>query len=263
MVTEAEAHNFVDASNLIGLPDYQSPFGVLGEPSFAPDVDKSQSVVIGSSINSFVKGVSDERRQAINDSSLFAQLMANKAVPDQTDIPGWYNVYFDALTHVGWVLQGRSFTTYNAVSDDVDVNEAILTLASGLLGGAAAIGYQLIKQTLASLQKLSDNSPWITTFRRESQHERAARFQISLANQDANKDFLVSLLAFDLQATETLNQVLFFKFKSTQATLKHLSGDVTINDRVLSSVQPKIAAKIDAFFDGYVSQAVDLGPAKP
>jgi hypothetical protein len=202
--------------------------------------------------------VSKERRNAINDSSLFAQLMANKKVPNQTDITAWYDAYFDALTNVGWVLQSRSFSKYDASSEDVDVNEAILKIASGLLGGAAAVGYQLIKLTLDSLHKLSDNSPWITTFRRESQHERAARFQVSLVNLDANKDFLVSLLAFDLEATETLNQALFFKFKSTQATLKQFSGDVTINDRVLSAVGGKIAAKVDAFSSGYVSE-VDLG----
>jgi hypothetical protein len=251
-VIEEQAHRFVDAADFSGLPDYQSPFGVLGVSGFVPEADRSQSVVVGSGINAFVKGVTDDRRTAINDSALFAQLVANRKVPQQTDITAWYDAYFDALTNIGWVMQSRSFVTYQALSQDVDVNEAILTIASGLLGGTAAVGYQLIRLTLESLHRLADSSPWITTFRRESQHERAARFQVSLVNQDAEKDFLVSLMAFDLQAEETLNQVLFFKFKSTQATLKQLAGDVTINSRVLSAVGPKIAAKIDAFYDGYV-----------
>jgi hypothetical protein len=259
IITEEQAHRFVDAADLSGLPDHQSPFGVLGGPGFVPDAGTSQSVVVGSGINAFVKGVTEERRTAINDSSLFAQLVANRKVPIQTDIMAWYDVYFDALTNVGWVMQSRSFVTYQASSEDVDVNEAILTIASGLLGGATATGYQLIKLTLDSLHKLADNSPWITTFRRESQHERAARFQVSLVNQDVDQDFLVSLLAFDLEAGESLSQVLFFKFRSTQATLKQFSGDVTINRRVLNAVGPNIAAKIDAFYDGYVSQALDLG----
>ncbi len=96
-------------------------------------------------------------------------------------------------------------------------------------------------------------------FQRESRHERVARFQMSIVSQDANNDFLVSLLAFDLEATKTLTQVLFYKTESTQAVLKHFSGQVTINDRVLSHVGPKIAAKVDAFYDGYVRD-IDLGP---
>jgi hypothetical protein len=80
---------------------------------------------------------------------------------------------------------------------------------------------------------------------------------VSIVSQDANSDLLVSSLAFELKASETLNQVLFFKFKPMQATLRRVSGQVTINDRVLRLVGPKIAAKVDAFYDGYVRD-IDL-----
>ncbi|MDR3417038.1 MAG: hypothetical protein P4L83_12705 [Nevskia sp.] len=257
MVTTQQAHAFVSGADLRGLPDYHSALAVLGAPGFEPDTDKTQSVLVGSTINSFVKGVTAERRNAINDSSLFAQLVANKKVPKQSDVIAWYDAYFEALTNVGWTLQSRSFATYEAGSQDADVHEAILTVASGLLGGTASAGYALIKLTLDALKKLSDSSPWITMFSRESQHEKAARFQVSLVNQDANQDFLVSLMAFTLEASQTVEQVLFFKFKSMTATLRQFSGDVTINDRVLNHVAPLIAQKVDAFYDGYVL-GVDL-----
>jgi hypothetical protein len=259
IVNEEQSNKFVDAVDLRGLPDYQSAFSVLGGPPFEPRADKNQSVIVGSGINSFVKGVTEERRIAINDSSLFAQLVANQKVPNKTDITAWYDAYFEAVTNIGWLLQSKSFSKYDADSRDVDVNEAILGIASGLAAGTAVAGYQLLKLTLESLRKLSDKSPWITTFRRESQHERAARFQVSIVNQDANNDFHLSLLAFDLEATQTLTQVLFLKTNSMQATLKQFSGDVAINDRVLSNVGPKIAKKVDAFYDGYVRE-IDLQP---
>jgi len=122
-----------------------------------------------------------------------AQLFANKTVPNQSDISAWYDAYENALTSIGWVLQSKSFAAYDFKSTDVDVHEAILAIASGLLGGTATAGYALIKSTLDSMQKLSDNSPWITLFRRESQHDRTARFQVSLVSQQSNNDFLVSL----------------------------------------------------------------------
>jgi hypothetical protein len=74
MVSEEQSQKFVDAADLSGLTDYQSAFSVLGGPSFEPDSGRSQSVMVGSAINSFVKGLTEERRNAINDSSLFAQL---------------------------------------------------------------------------------------------------------------------------------------------------------------------------------------------
>ena len=54
-----------------------------------------------------------------------------------------------------------------------------------------------------------------------------------------------------------------FKFKSTEATLKQYSGAVTINDRLLTSLNARIAARVDEFADAYPSEALDLGPAKP
>jgi hypothetical protein len=111
------------------------------------------------------------------------------------------------------------------------------------------------------MQKLSDKSPWITLFSRESQHDHTAHFQVSLTSQNANNDFLVSQMAFALDSTQTLNQVLFIKTKSTNATLRYCSGDVTINDRVLKAVSPKIVQKIEEFYRGYVLE-IDLRPTK-
>jgi len=72
-----------------------------------------------------------ERRTAINDPALFARLVANRPVPDETDIMAWCDAYFEAPTHVGRVMPGRSFVRYAASSGGVDVNEAILSIASG------------------------------------------------------------------------------------------------------------------------------------
>ncbi len=258
MVTEEQALAFVDRADFSKLPGYRSGLSHLGSSAFEPAANKNQGVVTASAIHSFVKGVTNDRRNALVDSSLFAQLVANKTVPDQADISGWYGAYLNALTSVGWVLQSKSFATYDFKTGDVDVHEAILAIASGLLGGAASTGLALIKSTLDAMKKLEDNSPWITLFRRESQHDRSARFQVSLVNQDAGSDFLVSLMAFALESTQTLNQVLFFRTRSTNATLRYCSGDVTINDRVLKAVGPKIVDKIADFYRGYV-QEIDLG----
>jgi hypothetical protein len=74
---------------------------------------------------------------------------------------------------------------------------------------------------------------------------------------------LVTLLAFELQATSTLEQLLFLKFKSTEVTLKQYSGAVTINERLLSSLSARIAAKVDEFAGALLSEALDLEPQAP
>lgn len=217
------------------------------------DEIKDQAMVVGSDIVSFVKGVTPERREDIVNSSLLAQLAAKKKVEDMTKIYEWYDAYFDVLINIGWVIQDRGFATYTEASENFEAHEAIIKVATSLLGPTAAT-LTVVKATLDALKSMSEDSPWITLFNRESQSANTARFQVTQAEQGDSDDFLVSLMAFGLKAKAELTQVLFFKFKSSEATLNHYSGKVTINSHVLSSVQEPIKEKIAEFANDYIKE---------
>ena len=170
----------------------------LAEMGF--ETAKNQAAVVGSEIQSFVTGVTAERRDALANSSLLAQLMAKNAVPDPTDIDAWYRVYFDTLTQVGWNIQDLEFKQYEEESESFNAHEAILKVAATLLAGAPPAALALVQTTLQALQSMDANNPWITIFSRESQSAQVARFQVSLAEQDPAGQFLVRTMAFALKA---------------------------------------------------------------
>jgi len=105
---------------------------------------------------------------------------------------------------------------------------------------------------------MNAESPWLTIFNRESQSGRTAHFQISLAEQDANGQFLVNLMAFSIEAKSTITQVLFFKVRSSEATLQSRSGRVTINTAILEAVQGDIEAKLAQYAKNYIRTLPDL-----
>jgi hypothetical protein len=218
---------------------------------------KNQAMIVGSDIVSFVKGVTPERREDIVNSSLLAQLSARKRVSDTTRIYDWYNAYFDVLMNIGWVVQDRGFARHSEASENFQAHEAIIQVATSLLGPNAAT-LAVVKATLDALKSMSTNSPWITLFNRESQSANTARFQVTLAEEGDDDQLLVSLMAFGLEAKATLTQVLFFKFQSNEASLKHYSGKVTINFFVLSSVRELIRTKIASFATDYLKAIPDL-----
>jgi hypothetical protein len=221
------------------------------------DTAKNQAAVVGSDIISFVSGVTAERREAIVNSSLLAQLVAKKKTSDPNQIYEWYNAYFDVLTHIGWVVQDQGFAEYHESSDNFEAHRAILAIATTLLGSAPA-ALALVKTTIDALQSMNENTPWLSIFNRESQTARAARFQISLAEQDPSGQFMVSLMSFGLETTSTLTQVLFFKARASEATLRHYSGRVTINTTVLDGVREAIKAKLTGQINEYVKALPDL-----
>jgi hypothetical protein len=222
------------------------------------NAQKNQAMVVASDIVSFVKGVSNERRQDIVNSSLLAQLVANKKVPDKKNIIEWYNAYFDVLENIGWVIQDRSFSSYTEEADGLEAHEAIIKVASVFLGAAPA-ALAVVISTLEALKSMDSSKPWITIFDRESKQAKTGHFQIALAEQGDNDQFLVSLMAFSLKAESTLTQILFFKIRNDEVELEKCSGKVTINDKVLSSIRDLVSQKIAAHTSDYIAKLPDLG----
>jgi hypothetical protein len=218
---------------------------------------KDQAAVVGSEVVSFVKGVSAERRQDIVNCALLAQLAANRKVQDKTRIFEWYEAYFDVLTNLGWVLQDKGFSSYEGKADGLEAHEAILKVA-GVLLGASPTALAIVTSTIEAMKEMDKDNPWITIFDRESKSAKSARFQIALAEEDAAGQFMVTLMAFGLEAESTLTQVLFFRIRSDKVSFKHCSGKVTINEVVLAGVREKIQAKLVGRTGGYVD-ALDLG----
>ena len=227
----------------LDLPLARSMVGAAKDEVIGFDAFKKQITVVGSEVVSFVEGISAQRRQDITNATLLAQLAANKKVTDREDILAWYDSYFDVLTNVGWVLQDRGFSEYTEKADGLETHEAILKVAAVLLGGTP-IALAVVTQTLEAMKSMDKDNPWITIFNRESRTAKAARFQISLTEQAGDGQFMVTTMAFALNAKLTVTQVLFFKIHKNEATLKHFSGKVTINEEVLSSVRDVVKAKL-------------------
>jgi hypothetical protein len=244
--TLTSAHEYVSALSLPAVA-----FAGTGPVDLALDSARNQAAVVGSEIVSFVSGVPAARREAIVNSSLLAQLVAKDRVPDPRKIYDWYDAYFDVLMNIGWLLQDRSFAQYRESSKNLEAHQAILAVATTLLG-AAPTALALVKTTIDSLQSMDKDSPWITLFSRESQFGKAAKFQISVAEQAADGRVLVSLMAFGLEAKTTITRVLFFKAKASEATLRHYAGQVGINVDVLDGVGPDIKRKVIGHAAGYI-----------
>lgn len=252
--TVSSARQFVASAALPGV----SRDAVAVEPmQFVFDTAKNQAAVVGSEIVSFVSGVTPERRESIVNSSLLAQLVAKHDVRDPDKVLDWYKSYFNVLSNIGWVIQESGFSEYKESSENFDAHKAIISVASVLLGPSPT-ALAIVTSTLSALQSMDESSPWITIFSRETQAARAAKFQISLAEQDAAGQFYVNSMAFMLEAESRITQVLFFKAKKNEVKLTHVSGKVTINTTVLDGIKDDIKAKLVGHASNYVRGLPDF-----
>jgi hypothetical protein len=66
-------------------------------------------------------------------------------------------------------------------------------------------------------------------------------------------------MAFGLNASSMLTQLLFFKFRSDGVELQHASGSVTISEQVLAAVRDPITKRLVGYAEDYVRNLPGLG----
>jgi hypothetical protein len=222
----------------------------------ALQTSRDQAAVVGSEVVAFAQGVGGAHRQDLINSTLLAQLVANKKVPHRHNLFGWYDAYFEALANIGWSVQERNFATYVEGGENFEAHQAILKVAATILG-PSPVALALVTNTLQALQKMDENSPWLTLFARESQSAQTASFQISAVEQGASGEPFVSLIAFALQARKGITQVLFFKALTSDVTLQHCSSRMSIDADVVAAVRQALKDKLAAHVTDYVKTLPD------
>lgn len=249
---QAAALAFIEEAELPAAP-HRVRSGVTAEPG--PQVSETPAALVGSEIISFVQGVTPERRQLVVQSSLLAQLVAKKKVPDDTQVPQWYQAYLDCLRNIGWAVQDTDFKSQTSFAAGFDAHEQIVQAATALLGGGPALA--AVIATINALRQVSDNKPWFTVFQREVQKSSTAHFQVTLVEPGVGDAFLVKLMAFAITAEEGLTQVAFFRFNSRQAQLRTMSAQVTVGLEPGSAVAQAIEEKVGKYQSDYV-RALDI-----
>jgi hypothetical protein len=220
------------------------------------DAAKSQAMVVGSEVVSFVQGIDAEQRSDIVNAALLAQLRAKKVVPEPAgidDLRTWYQQYFDVLSNVGFVTQQTNMQKYEVKADGFQAHEAVLEVAATLLTGSPA-ALAVLTSTVRALQKLDQGNPWLTIFNRESRSANTAHFQVSTVDRDPTGDLFIALMAFGLEAKSKITQVLFFKFHKTETRIENNAGKATINAMVLEALRPTISQKLVAHAADFLSK---------
>lgn len=211
-----------------------------------------QVVTIGSQIAEFSTKVPEARRPQIANSFLLAQLAANKMVADGGDTEKWYECYVNVLANIGWLTETETFSDRNVSGSSSEVHEEIIPIILAALGPAVA-AVALVTKILEGLAAMDEQSPWITLFNKESQRATANQFQVSYADVPDGKEPRISLACFELDASRSVTQVLFFKFAESNARLRHFGSKLSMNPSVFDAVQDVVKERVVDYVANYVA----------
>ena len=154
-------------------------------------------------------------------------------------------------------MQARNFAVYAESGQNFEAHKAIVGVLTAVFGpGAAAL--TMITGTLEALQSMDADSPWITLFSNESMAAESASFQISAVEKGPSGEPVVTLAGFTLNATTKMTQVLFFKARASEVTLRHCSSTISINAAVADAVRQPLREKLAAHAVDFVKTLPDF-----
>ena len=185
---------FVDAVRLqgTGVPaptrSARSPFGLTASELEAVASEEARSVVVGGGALSFAAGVRGRVRQDVLDGTLLAQLSANAEHDPVEDSVAWYRRYTEVLEHLGWTLQGRTFTERGSSGANVQLSREALELLRAVVSGP---DLGVLRGALDALGALPDDARALSIFDGNAAAGSGGIFQLGAARQA--EDGLVAL----------------------------------------------------------------------
>jgi hypothetical protein len=247
-----EARRFLEGIPLHGRSSSFESAADLKLPLPTYEDGTRQVVTVGSQIAEFSNRVSEARRPQITNSFLLAQLAANKAVAEGGGSKEWYDRYVDVLANIGWITETETIGNRDVAGSSSEVHKEIIPIIAAALVPAVAAA-ALVTQILKGLADMDKDSPWITLFSKESQRATANQFQLSYADVPEGKEPQITVACFELDASRSVTQVLFFKFSQSQAKLRHFGSKLSMNAAVFDKVQPVVAERVAEYVENYVA----------
>ena len=205
------------------------------------DEDPSAKVA-GSSVLSFVAGLTGQQKEDVQDSILLAQLVANYEYPDQNaNRKAWFLRYNEILSYCGWTTTGDSMKQVGNVNQEFTMDQAALGIISAAVGAA---GKPILDIVLTAFDGLINAPAALHLFEASSKNENSGSFQVlpCIATDDGEVMMIRSCLQFT--SKETVKKILFWKWSSSSVSLFAAANSVTLNQRVFNEVRAAVIEKI-------------------
>lgn len=224
-----------DAETASGDRQFSSPLAT--KPS---DISKPAAFVNKGSLTCFVEGVSPQNKSDVLNSTLLAQLAADKKYNRETDVMNWYKYYSEILSNVGWVVSGYNWEEKKASSMSFTMDKAVLEIAAAALTGPEGA---VVAATLSALKNLPEKDNRLVLFNHASSSDKAGNFQISTCVEE-NGTVAMRTMAFYYNSSTSNTDVLFFSYNSASTELTQSTQDQALNSDVYASVRSTIITKL-------------------
>ena len=225
------------------------------ESTLVLTADKDTGFVDAGSTVTFVGGIPVARQEDVLNSTLLAQLAANKVFDRESQTEQWYGYYRNVLENIGWVITNFAFQHYNEASASLRLDKTALALI-----GAIASGNELVVLTkaLEVLKDLDPNSKEATIFDGSGSGGDNGNFQLASCTQDPSGNVQSALGAFYFKANEHVGRFLWWSWKTKSINVYFSTQSVILNEKIYGTVRQAVIDKLGNNAKNFVARLPEL-----
>ena len=201
----------------------------------------SEAAVLGSTVAAYDQALSEEDRQAFDDTILYAEIRADQLFNRETQRREWYGEYSKAVTNCGWPTVNDPYKEYISQEIDLTLDEAALKIIA-LVAGADKL--QVLPLISAAFDSLEKNEGAIKLVELKSKKNKAANFQAVPCVSLGGRPTMIAC-AMQMESREIITKVLFFKFRKEDIRLYNAATRRTLNRRAYNVVKDIIQSEVD------------------
>lgn len=216
-----------------------------GLAGFEVDEKNAEAVVAGNSLVSIAAGMSNDNKQAIKDTVLFATLVANKSHPEGG--VQWYRMFTRVLTGCGWFSQSTSFSDYRVGNSRFTMEQAALKILASALTAVALPGptrvlmLKVAKDTISALQESEEP---LRLFDKSSKTHSGAKFAIGSSAESKDGEVIMAMGALDFSTRLNVTNVLFWEWNSSSVRIKRAENHMKLNQGQYERMRDVIETKL-------------------
>lgn len=205
---------------------------------------KEDLVVVASQINACEANVSADHRELVHSFLSIAQLAARR----HPNLATRSEVFWDVLLKNGWTQLGATDIKTEMLDINATMNDEIvriLTNAFAAIPGAPVVGAaSRIVNILQGLNAMAPPSSWIRLYHRCSVRTYGADFQFSTTSITSDNTIELDLVNVEFNAGRAITKVLFFTFKTADATLEITKRKLSITPFLLESLGTTLRERV-------------------
>lgn len=221
--------------------------------SDAKEAIDSAACINNRMLQSFAADLNEQQKSDVLNSTLLAQLAADKAYPKDEhgryDVKGWYNKFSEVLLNLGWVSQNTAFWQYKIHGKSFTADKAILEIINGLLQNNALL---LAQATINALKNLPENDSKLTLFKFNTCSDQMGNISLGVCTQK-NSLIEYNFAALYLETKKNFKQILFIDFSTSDFKLFAGTNTITLNPDVYSVVRDQVAQKLHDRVGSYLT----------